>query len=550
VTPQSAPSELPDRAFAGAEAYEYADQAVFTGREEESEKLLRLITIYRGVLLYGPAGVGKTSLVYAGFLPKAVRDGYVVARVRLNPQPGAEFVVERIPLKNDGKPPYLPWLFQDVPDDQPNRTMSAAELKQAVRERQQDGFPLLIFDHFEQFVTLFASRIGTASLGGLVGDATAGRLPAKEAIADFIIRTGMDHSLRVKMLFAFREEYLAELQKLFIRAPDLMDITFRLAPLKTDELERILTEPFRRFPGHFPRQIPDDVAGKLSTAVKERSGTGDLNLTSVGLTAQRLIETANPEAMLDTGIHEIVTGSTTGMYPALPQPAAPPRSAVPVPQAQASRLATTLWVLIGAAATLVVIAAIWMLFRTSGETPIEPPATGAQAQLDPNVTELKELRARVKALETKEATAGEQVKTTVAERGGRTGRATVAAPVMVAPCTDPEPFRLRRNWVRSFRMGRMPVHLALNEVRREGIGGYVFATAAPWWQEGWIERPDEIPRRMTPAGDGRLNLGMFARCTARPGQNCEARLAAGWNLRLRLVRVAGDEAVMEVCAAQ
>ena len=70
---------------------------IFFGREQESEKLLRYVTVYRGVLLYGVSGTGKSSLVNAGFIPKVMAEGFAPERIRVQPRPGEEIIVERIP---------------------------------------------------------------------------------------------------------------------------------------------------------------------------------------------------------------------------------------------------------------------------------------------------------------------------------------------------------------------------------------------------------------------------------------------------------------------
>jgi hypothetical protein len=534
MTPEPA-SELPARPFAGPEAYDYADKAVFTGREEESEKLLRLVTIYRGVLLYGPAGVGKTSLLYAGFLPKAVLDGYMVARVELGSDAGAELRLERIPVKHGAGPPYLPWPFSNDPAEPPSRVFSPAELKRALEGRREAGHPLLIFDDFESYTTLSPA--------------------AQQTVGDLVIRASSDHNLRVKMLFSFREEHLGQMQKLFVRAPDLMDVTFRLPPLKADELERILREPFRRFPGHFSKQIPDEVVEQLTTAVKATTENGELNLAGVGVAAQRLIESPNPEALLDTGIHEIVTGKT-GMFAAMPQPAAPPaaapsRAAGPALSPPKSR-SVLLWIVIGgAAALLLAVAGVLWLPREAKQASRPPGQPTEDLQWEQvakaREAELAEFKERLRQMEAKawkvEPPKGEPIPVKATQG--------LKAEITAAPCSDPEAFRIRSNWVRSFRMGGIPVQFVVEEIGRNRIAGYVTAATRPWWQDGWLGRPSGIPRQMSPVTEnGALRPGMFARCSAVVGQSCEARLANGWSLRFKLRKVAGDEAVMEACAAE
>ena len=60
-----------------------------------------VVSLYRGVLLYGQSGVGKSSLLDAGLVPDALRRGRVPERIRVFPEPGRELGVERIPLQDE-----------------------------------------------------------------------------------------------------------------------------------------------------------------------------------------------------------------------------------------------------------------------------------------------------------------------------------------------------------------------------------------------------------------------------------------------------------------
>lgn len=52
--------------FVGRRAFEADDHAVFAGRDHETRQLIAMCTRHSAVLLHGPAGVGKTSLLRAG----------------------------------------------------------------------------------------------------------------------------------------------------------------------------------------------------------------------------------------------------------------------------------------------------------------------------------------------------------------------------------------------------------------------------------------------------------------------------------------------------
>src|SRR5829696_1823888 len=137
-------SDLPAVPYPGIEPFAYAERKVFFARAPEARRLIRLITLYRGVLLFAASGVGKSSLVNAGVIPLAIEDGYRPERLRVQPHRNEEILVEPIPglssiLAVDGEPTVL----------------SVESFREKVRARAAEARPLLIFDQFEEWVTLF-----------------------------------------------------------------------------------------------------------------------------------------------------------------------------------------------------------------------------------------------------------------------------------------------------------------------------------------------------------------------------------------------------------
>ena len=67
------PLPLPERPYKFLDYYEAKDAAIFYGRQQETRQLCALIHAHRLVLLYGASGVGKTSLLLAGAVPRLSR---------------------------------------------------------------------------------------------------------------------------------------------------------------------------------------------------------------------------------------------------------------------------------------------------------------------------------------------------------------------------------------------------------------------------------------------------------------------------------------------
>ncbi|MFH9087734.1 trypsin-like peptidase domain-containing protein [Streptomyces sp. NPDC017673] len=84
--PELAEHAQPSSPYRGLQPFTEEDEPFFCGREQEVVRLEQLITRQSVVVLSGPSGSGKSSLVRAGLLPRLRRAGHVAAEFR--PPPG------------------------------------------------------------------------------------------------------------------------------------------------------------------------------------------------------------------------------------------------------------------------------------------------------------------------------------------------------------------------------------------------------------------------------------------------------------------------------
>ncbi len=64
------------------DSYDLLDAGIYTGRAADVDRLEREVLAYRLVVLQGPVGVGKTSLLRAGLTPRLMARGYLVLYAR------------------------------------------------------------------------------------------------------------------------------------------------------------------------------------------------------------------------------------------------------------------------------------------------------------------------------------------------------------------------------------------------------------------------------------------------------------------------------------
>jgi hypothetical protein len=289
MTTLTLPDTVPDAPYRGIEPFRYVDKDVFFAREGVTRRLLRRVVVYRGVMLYGDSGTGKSSLVNAGLAPAALDEGYHAERVRVQPRPGEEFVVERLTARTEPLE-YLPSAL--VHGDLPRRVFSVSELRTALdtaAREHPDHNPLLVFDQFEELVTLFEEAS--------VSQRRTGK-DTQQKIVELIGELLADDARPIKVLFVFREDYLAKIADLLCAHPEVLDRYVRVTYPSADAIPEIVQGPFKKFPGHFGRELGPEIAERLSSLMDERAGGAGISLSELQIICLRLWKDENPEKLL------------------------------------------------------------------------------------------------------------------------------------------------------------------------------------------------------------------------------------------------------------
>jgi WD40 repeat protein len=294
---------VPATPFRGIHPFRYADHAVFCVRAAETRRLRQLVNVYRGVLLYGDSGTGKSSLVNAGLIPEMTERGVLAQRLRVQPRRGEELVLEPIVTSDDGSE-TLPMLLGEGEGDGGSRVVcSAASFARRVEAACQHARPLLIFDQFEELITLFEE---------------AGAEDLQRQVVELLVEL-IGGSLPVKVLLVFREDHLGRIKDLLADCPDLVDQALRLAAPQRDALDAIIRGPFERNPGCFPHEISPSLAARLRALLGERFGSGDVSLSEVQTVCLRLWQSSDPARLLDErgiqGLLEDYLGEALDAFP-------------------------------------------------------------------------------------------------------------------------------------------------------------------------------------------------------------------------------------------
>ncbi|MEO3807039.1 trypsin-like peptidase domain-containing protein [Nonomuraea sp. B1E8] len=213
-------SGIPPSPYRGLRSFTSADEAVFVGREEETAQLEQMVADDAAVLVVGPSGIGKSSLVEAGLVPRW-RDG---GGICITARPGGSAPLDR--LLTDVRV-----ALGDHPGLEPDALRAQVEadgLAEAVScwARRLGQRILLHVDQFEE----------------LLGGTLAGE---RAALVDGLFPAFRDADAALRVVATLRADFLPMLLELPGAGGRLHDRILALSPMGSAALERAVVEPAR-----------------------------------------------------------------------------------------------------------------------------------------------------------------------------------------------------------------------------------------------------------------------------------------------------------------
>ncbi|MEN9636689.1 MAG: hypothetical protein RL077_5093 [Verrucomicrobiota bacterium] len=249
----SAPAVDPQNPWLGLASFTEETRAYFHGRDEEVAELGRRVQRKLLTILFGQSGLGKTSILRAGLVPRLRPEGYCPVYVRL------DYGRESPPPSEQIKQAILRTTATAGNWSQPGVSQTGETLWEFLHHRddvlRDDAgrtlIPLLIFDQFEEIFTLAQGddfgRQRAAQFAEDLADLVENRAPkALEAKLDrdeaAMERFDFSRS-DYRILIALREDYLAHLEGLKARMPSVTQNRMRLARMTGAQALTAVTGP-------------------------------------------------------------------------------------------------------------------------------------------------------------------------------------------------------------------------------------------------------------------------------------------------------------------
>ena len=229
----------PENPWLGLFSYSEETRAYFHGRDEETGELARRVQRKLLTILFGQSGLGKTSLLRAGLVPRLRSEKFCPVYVRVDYSPDSPSPAEQI------KQAIFRASAEAGTWSRPGSAIAGETLWEFMHHRgdllrDASGhalMPLLIFDQFEEIFTLAqaddAGRRRAQEFLQELADLVENRPPAAlEARLEHDDAAAEDFDFAradYRILIALREDYLAHLESVKSAMPSITQNRMRLA---------------------------------------------------------------------------------------------------------------------------------------------------------------------------------------------------------------------------------------------------------------------------------------------------------------------------------
>jgi len=244
--------------------YTEQDAPLFFGREMEVEAICSQVLAHRSFILHGRSGVGKSSILRAGLIPRLRSEGHVVFVVRSFTDPIHQMVIALSEASEMNVPagaePGLEEILRRVGEAYPSR------------------YAIFFLDQFEEFFSLLSEG-------------------SRSKFTDAICKSFADEDLPLRLVFALREDLLAEMSHLKPAVPEIFHHEYRLRRLSREQAARAISGPAEAVGCQYERELIDRLLDDLSDG-------GGVDPPQLQIVCDSLYDSRSPAGRLTVSAYE------------------------------------------------------------------------------------------------------------------------------------------------------------------------------------------------------------------------------------------------------
>ncbi len=256
--------------FKGLYSYKEEDREIFKGREQRADELFRLVKLNISTVVFGKSGIGKTSLINAGLLPKLREAAYLPILIRLvysdSASPLMEQIAQRITKELEKNNVFEIAKGRNEKTDSFREDETLWEYFHRVDHLDKSGTywsPVLIFDQFEEIFTICKKDSVRDQLKEELYYLIEEQVPdslQKRCLENSTISPYMLSQARFRIVLGLKENYLPHLNWFKHRIPSIDRAPYRVPALNGSQAREVISiyKNFRDI------EIQNDILNQLS----------------------------------------------------------------------------------------------------------------------------------------------------------------------------------------------------------------------------------------------------------------------------------------------
>jgi len=261
----------------GLESYNEDNATLFFGRDAEIEELANSIFHHNQTIIYGPSGIGKSSIIKAGVMSLARKNDFLPVYIRLsfNEDADSSYVRQIITaiLEEAKKNDIDVERTIDYVDPQNVSLWEFFHCNRFVNIYDLPVIPLMIIDQFEEIFTLSKDKAETDRFFKNISELCDNIIPdyIKQYLSESNKYVKYPDNVDTRLVFSLREDFLPRLEEQASNIPALKRNRFSLQSINGKQALEIIMKPE-------PGLVSEDVAISIIRTV---SGNPDVTRDSL-----------------------------------------------------------------------------------------------------------------------------------------------------------------------------------------------------------------------------------------------------------------------------